>query len=226
MAIAGGRAKLLARCVGVDADSAERRRGRRGGWAARPGGNGEGVRIGGGLLLTVGLLAAPLLATGTVAGAVTPGNTPQPSALTPALAVSQAEAAVTKAAPTVKSFGVTPSSLTFTGGVVTLTAQVTKATKCVFSSKPTISGMPSTVGLRSGLHYSIGTRQPILQGRHLHILPLGDRLHDGERQGRRAHGRRQPIRSGGHVAGRLPQALWPETRRSPSRAGSSTALRL
>jgi alpha-tubulin suppressor-like RCC1 family protein len=52
--------------------------------------------------------------------------------------------------PTVSGFGAAPSSLSWSGGAVTLSAQVTNAKSCVFSSSPAISGLPSTVSCTSG----------------------------------------------------------------------------
>ena len=53
--------------------------------------------------------------------------------------------------PTVSSFAVTPSSLNSAGGSVTLSAQVTSATSCLFmSKKPGITGLPATVPCSNG----------------------------------------------------------------------------
>lgn len=53
--------------------------------------------------------------------------------------------------PTVSSFAVTPSALTFAGGSVTLSAQVTNAASCLFTStKAGITGLPATVPCSNG----------------------------------------------------------------------------
>jgi hypothetical protein len=52
--------------------------------------------------------------------------------------------------PTVSSFAVTPSSLSPSGGSVTLLAQVTSATSCVFSSNRAVIGLPTVVPCSNG----------------------------------------------------------------------------
>src|ERR1700688_1551694 len=54
------------------------------------------------------------------------------------------------AKPTVSSFAVTPSSLSSSGGSVTLSAQVTSATTCVFSSNRVVTGLPVTTPCSNG----------------------------------------------------------------------------
>ena len=46
--------------------------------------------------------------------------------------------------PTVSSFTAKPTSLTSTGGTVTLSAKVSGAKTCAFSVTPTIKGLPAT----------------------------------------------------------------------------------
>src|SRR5262249_39796942 len=52
--------------------------------------------------------------------------------------------------PTVTSFAATPNSLPQPGGAVQLTASVADAVSCVFSSTPTVAGLPATVPCASG----------------------------------------------------------------------------
>jgi regulator of chromosome condensation (RCC1) repeat-containing protein/Regulator of Chromosome Condensation (RCC1) repeat protein len=52
--------------------------------------------------------------------------------------------------PTVSSFAATPSSLSPLGGMVTLSAQVTNATNCVFSSNRIVTGLPATIPCSNG----------------------------------------------------------------------------
>ena len=52
--------------------------------------------------------------------------------------------------PTVSGFTANPSSLAWTGGTVKLSANVTHASECTFSSKQPISGLPVTVVCSSG----------------------------------------------------------------------------
>ncbi len=52
--------------------------------------------------------------------------------------------------PTVSNFAAAPTSLGASGGSVTLSAQVTNATSCAFSSTPALSGLPVTVPCSSG----------------------------------------------------------------------------
>ena len=52
--------------------------------------------------------------------------------------------------PTVTGFAASPSSLGSSGGSVSLSAEVTGATSCVFTSKPVIAGLPSTVPCSDG----------------------------------------------------------------------------
>ncbi len=56
----------------------------------------------------------------------------------------------TEPPPTVSGLRATPSLLAWPGGTVTLSAQVTGAESCRFSSTPTITGMPSTVPCPDG----------------------------------------------------------------------------
>jgi hypothetical protein len=51
---------------------------------------------------------------------------------------------------TVSSFAASPKTLTWTGGAVTLSATVTNATSCAFSSVPVIAGLPATVACVNG----------------------------------------------------------------------------
>ena len=74
-----------------------------------------------------------------------------------ALALAGATAFVAPAAsqaagsgPTVANFAATPTSLTDSGGSVSLSADVTNATSCAFSSAPALSGLPATVPCTSG----------------------------------------------------------------------------
>ena len=74
-----------------------------------------------------------------------------------ALALAGATAFVAPAAsqaagsgPTVANFAATPTSLTASGGSVSLSADVTNATSCAFSSAPALSGLPATVPCTSG----------------------------------------------------------------------------
>ncbi len=87
-----------------------------------------GVRVGLGLVLMVGLLSAPIGALGGPAGASSPKPVP----------------------PTVTGFVATPESLSDAGGPVTLAAQVTNATSCVFSSTESVPGLPVTIPCTSG----------------------------------------------------------------------------
>jgi alpha-tubulin suppressor-like RCC1 family protein len=52
--------------------------------------------------------------------------------------------------PTVASFVDTPSDLSSSGGSVVLSASVTNAVNCVFSSKPAIAGLPATIPCSNG----------------------------------------------------------------------------
>jgi cell wall-associated NlpC family hydrolase len=52
--------------------------------------------------------------------------------------------------PTVSGFTASSSTLTSSGGTVILSADVTNATSCVFSSKPAVSGLQVTVGCSNG----------------------------------------------------------------------------
>ncbi len=76
----------------------------------------------------VGLLSAPIVALGGSAGASSPKPVP----------------------PTVTGFVATPDSLGDTGGAVTLSAQVTNATSCMFTSAESVPGLPVTVPCTSG----------------------------------------------------------------------------
>ncbi len=53
-------------------------------------------------------------------------------------------------APVVSSFTASVATLPQTGGSVVLSATVTEATSCVFSSTPAVTGLPSTVSCTSG----------------------------------------------------------------------------
>ena len=110
-----------------------------------------GIRVGCGLLLTVGLMATSLGASTARAGAAAPVNGIHSHVHSGNPSISQANPTLTRPVPpTVTSFVATPSLLTSIGGKVTLSAQVSKGTRCVFSAKPTISGLPSTVACTSG----------------------------------------------------------------------------
>jgi uncharacterized protein YjbI with pentapeptide repeats len=64
---------------------------------------------------------------------------------------AEAAAASTKPAkPTATSFTASPSTLGPTGGVVTLSAYVTNASDCEFSSNKPVSGLPTTVACSQG----------------------------------------------------------------------------
>ena len=54
------------------------------------------------------------------------------------------------ASPTISAFTATPSSLGSAGGSVTLSAQVSNASSCAFSSKPAITGLPATIACSNG----------------------------------------------------------------------------
>ena len=56
----------------------------------------------------------------------------------------------TEPPPTVSNFKATPSSLSWAGGTVTLSATVTNATTCTFSVTPTIKGLPATKSCTNG----------------------------------------------------------------------------
>src|ERR1700676_4314234 len=71
------------------------------------------------------MMAAPLAVSGSLAGAAAKVVKPAPPTVTPLTA--------------------TPALLGPTGGVVTLTTQVTNATTCVLSSTPSAGGLPRTV---------------------------------------------------------------------------------
>ena len=53
-------------------------------------------------------------------------------------------------APTVSSPTVTPSSVTSSGGLVTLSATVANAISCTFSSSPAVPGLPATIPCTNG----------------------------------------------------------------------------
>jgi len=63
--------------------------------------------------------------------------------------VSVAEAGVPPK-ETVANFAATPTSLAVSGGSVSLSADVTNATSCAFSSTPALSGLPATVPCTNG----------------------------------------------------------------------------
>jgi alpha-tubulin suppressor-like RCC1 family protein len=52
--------------------------------------------------------------------------------------------------PTISDFSATPSVLNDNGGTVTLSANVTNAINCAFSSKPAIAGLPATIPCSDG----------------------------------------------------------------------------
>jgi hypothetical protein len=56
----------------------------------------------------------------------------------------------TPAPPTASSFTTTPSKLTSAGGSVILSASVTSAISCTFSSNKTVKGLPATVACSDG----------------------------------------------------------------------------
>ena len=58
--------------------------------------------------------------------------------------------AAAPAAPTVSSFVATPSSLGAAGGAVTLSADVSNAAGCTFTSKKPVTGAPATVPCSNG----------------------------------------------------------------------------
>ena len=67
------------------------------------------------------------------------------------LAVSTTAGATAVAKPTVSGFAASPASLGKNGGVVTLSATVTQASSCVFSSTTVVTGLPATVACSTGL---------------------------------------------------------------------------
>jgi len=56
----------------------------------------------------------------------------------------------TPALPTVSSFVATPSSLSSSGGIVTLSVNVTNATSCKFTSNRPVVGLPGTIPCSNG----------------------------------------------------------------------------
>jgi len=54
------------------------------------------------------------------------------------------------AKPTVSSFAATPPSLGSSGGAVTLSANVTNATSCTFTSNKPVVGLPATLPCSNG----------------------------------------------------------------------------
>jgi alpha-tubulin suppressor-like RCC1 family protein len=54
------------------------------------------------------------------------------------------------ARPTVSSFAASPTTLTASGGPVALSADITNATECEFSSRPALAGLPATVPCSNG----------------------------------------------------------------------------
>jgi len=52
--------------------------------------------------------------------------------------------------PTVSSFGASPLTVLATGGTVTLSADVTNATSCTFSSNKAVAGLPVSVACSNG----------------------------------------------------------------------------
>ena len=108
-----------------------------------------------------GLPATKACTNGTVSEKVTVPKNTGTKAITYAFGLSVKGTTTVKAtavkvkvgvgpAPTVTDFTATPSPLAWTGGSVTLSAQVTDAKTCAFSSTPTIPGLPSTVSCSSG----------------------------------------------------------------------------
>jgi hypothetical protein len=53
--------------------------------------------------------------------------------------------------PTVSGFAASPTTLYNNGGIVTLSAKVTNAISCVFSSTKPVTGLPATVACTSGV---------------------------------------------------------------------------
>jgi uncharacterized protein YjbI with pentapeptide repeats len=67
-----------------------------------------------------------------------------------ALIPAQGAGAATSAPPTVSSFAATPSTLTSAGGSITLSASVTNAISCAFSSNKTVNGLPGFASCSNG----------------------------------------------------------------------------
>ncbi len=86
------------------------------------------ARIGLVLALVVGLFAVPIAVVGGVAGAAPTKPTP----------------------PTVTPLAATPLSVSFTGGQVTLSATVTNAISCTFTSNKPVPGLPASAPCSNG----------------------------------------------------------------------------
>lgn len=87
------------------------------------------------------------------------------SVVTASLANAVPSGAVVLANPTVTLLPSSPSTLFNVGGTVTLSANVTNATICVFTSKTAVSGLPAAVPCTNGavsenvtLHANTGTK--------------------------------------------------------------------
>jgi hypothetical protein len=121
--------------------------------------NWVGIPVACGLVLMGGFLAGPM-AAGSLAGASTPGPAkakwlpPPPARVTPAVPPATPQTAPpaisSVAVPSVTAFMATPAVLSAAGGSVTLSTKVARATSCVFSSTPKISGLPATISCSSG----------------------------------------------------------------------------
>jgi hypothetical protein len=70
---------------------------------------------------------------------------------TPALIAGASTQSVSSPDPTVSSFQATSSSLPSTGGTVKLTAMVTDAQLCSFTSTPKITGLPASLACSNGM---------------------------------------------------------------------------
>ena len=92
-------------------------------------------------------------------------------------------APLTKApAPTVSDFTVTPATLYDVGGPVTLSADITNATSCTFSSTPAIPGFPAKVACTSGTVTDSVVVPPDTGKKDVNVQtqPRGDRIQEGE----------------------------------------------
>ena len=63
-------------------------------------------------------------------------------------------------APTIKSFTVSPSSVSSAGGKVTLTAKVGRAKTCTFSFTPHVGGLPATLKCSSDVYKRQSESEP------------------------------------------------------------------
>jgi hypothetical protein len=100
---------------------------------------------------TVGVIGSVLALglTGAAAAGISPTTqavSAKPTVKAPAIKLS---VAITRH-PTVSDFRARPASLTWTGGAVTLSAKVSNARACTFSSTPPISGLPSRIACSGG----------------------------------------------------------------------------